>query len=63
MHYEIVQAQSYWDCVDALRRDDQYKAALVDTLSELRRKPFQNPKLNTHGVGEAVESILVVYGG
>ena len=53
MHYEIVQAQSYWDCVDALRRDDQYKAALVDTLAELRRKPFQNPKLNTHGVGEA----------
>ena len=48
-----MQAQSYWDCVDSLRRDDQYKAALVDALAELRRKPFHNPKLNTHGVGEA----------
>lgn len=53
MQYQIVEAQSYWDCVDAMRRDDQYKGSLVDTLVELRRRPFQNRKLNTHGVGEA----------
>lgn len=51
--YDLLEAQSFWDCVDSLRRDDRYKAALVDTLSELRRKPFRNPKLQTHDVGTA----------
>lgn len=36
-----------------MRRDDAYKGALIDSLTELGRKPFQNPKLNTHGVGTA----------
>ena len=53
MQYQVVEAQSFWDCVDALRRDDKYKGALMDTLAELRLKPFQNPKLKTHGVGRA----------
>lgn len=52
MLYHVMQAPSFWDCVHSRRHDD-YKAALVDTLTELGRKPFQNPKLNTHGVGEA----------
>ncbi|MCY4621320.1 MAG: hypothetical protein OXD34_05720 [bacterium] len=53
MQYQVVEAQSFWDCVDAMRRDDQYKGALMDTLAELRLKPFQNQKLKTHGVGLA----------
>ena len=53
MQYQVVEAQSFWDCVDAMRRDDRYKGALMDTLAELRLKPFQNPKLKTHGVGFA----------
>lgn len=54
MEYQVVEAQSFWDCVDTMRNDTaRYKAALMDTLVELRRKPFQNPKLTTHGVGEA----------
>ena len=53
MDFQVLQAQSFWDCVDSLRRDDRYKAALVDTLSELRSKPFRNPKLQTHDVGTA----------
>ena len=53
MDYQVLQAQSFWDCVDSLRRDDTYKGALVDSLSELRSKPFHNPKLQTHGVGVA----------
>lgn len=53
MDFHVLQAQSFWDCVDSLRRDDTYKAALVDTLSELRSKPFRNPKLHTHDVGTA----------
>lgn len=54
MHYQVVEAQSFWDSFHAMRRDNtKNKAALIDTLSELRRKPFNNSKLNTHGVGEA----------
>ncbi len=53
MQYQLVEAQSFWDCVDTMRRDDKYKGALMDTLAELRLKPFQNPKLKTHGVGLA----------
>lgn len=53
MTYQIIQAESYWDCIDALRRDDSHKAHLVDTLSELRRQPFQNPRLGTHDIGLA----------
>ncbi len=53
MQYQLVEAQSFWDCVDAMRRDDKYKGALMDTLAELRLKPFQNQKLKTHGVGLA----------
>ena len=51
--YEMIHSQPFWDCIDSLRRDDSYKGALVDTLSELRRKPFRNPKLQTHDVGVA----------
>ena len=36
-----------------MRRDDAYKSALVDSLTQLGRKPFRNPKLSTHGVGVA----------
>ena len=51
MTYDLLVAQSFWDCVASLRRDDDYKASLVDALTELRRKPFQNPKLKSHGIG------------
>ena len=53
MSYRLLQADSFWDCVDSLRRDDRYASALVDTLAELRRQPFRNPKLRTHEVEAA----------
>ena len=54
MSYHVVETQSFWDSVNALRKDAlKNKAALLDTMSELRLRPFQNNKLNTHGVGEA----------
>lgn len=54
MKYQVVEAQSFWDCVHSMRRDEQrYLAALMKTLTELRRQPFKNSKLHTHGVGEA----------
>ena len=53
MAYDLLEAQSFWDCVGSLRRDDNYKAALVDSMTELRSKPFRNPKLKTHDVGTA----------
>ena len=54
MSYDVVEAQTFWDCVMALRHDDSYKADLLESLIELRRQPFHNPKLQTHEVGRAL---------
>jgi hypothetical protein len=52
--YEVVEAQTFWDSVRAMRRDhDSYAAALLDAILELRRQPFGNPTLQTHDVGKA----------
>lgn len=53
MTYQIFEAETYWDCIDSLRRDDVHKSHLIDTLAELRRRPFHNPKLSTHEIGSA----------
>ncbi len=53
MTYQIFEAETYWDCIDSLRRDDVHKSHLIDTLAELRRQPFRNPKLSTHEIGSA----------
>src|SRR5688572_22589410 len=51
--YDVVEAQSFWDCVSALRNDDRYRADLLGTMLELRSAPFQNPALQSHKVGKA----------
>jgi hypothetical protein len=51
--HEVVEAQSFWDCVLAVRRDDPHLGDLMDSLAELRSQPFRNPKLQTHDVGKA----------
>ena len=53
MSYDVVESQTFWDCVMSMRRDDGYHAALMETLIELRRQPFRNPVLQTHDVGNA----------
>jgi hypothetical protein len=53
MSHEVVEAQSFWDCVLSMQRDDQYQAHLMRTMTELRQKPFQNPVPQTHDVGTA----------
>lgn len=53
MSYDVVESQTFWDCVLSMRRDDGYHAALMETLIELRRQPFRNPTLQTHDVGSA----------
>ena len=53
MNHTVVESQTFWDCVASLRRDDQYKGHLVDSLAELREQPFRNPRLQTHEVGVA----------
>ncbi len=53
MSYDVYESQTFWDCVASLRRDDAFKAALVDTLLELRTDPFRSPALHTHDVGKA----------
>ena len=35
----------------SLQRDDSYRAALMESMIELRRQPFHNPVLQTHDVG------------
>jgi UvrD-like helicase C-terminal domain/AAA domain len=52
--YEVVEAQTFWDSVIATRRDDGRHADLMETLIELRRQPFHNPRLQTHDVGNAL---------
>jgi hypothetical protein len=52
--YEVVEAQTFWDSVIAMRRDDAHHADLLETMIELRRQPFHNPKLQTHDVGTAL---------
>ncbi len=51
MSYELIQAPSFWDCLRSMRRDDSYKAALMESLLELHEQPFKNPKLQTHDIG------------
>lgn len=51
MTYDVYEAQTFWDCVMALRRDDAHAGALMESLIELRRQPFHNPVLQTHDVG------------
>ncbi len=59
MAYEVVEAPTFWESVAALRRDDPYKAHLVDTQIELRSKPFRNPRLQTHDIGKALNGRTV----
>ena len=53
MSHDVVEAQTFWDCVMSIRRDDSYLGNLMETLAELRSQPFRNPKLQTHDVGTA----------
>lgn len=51
MGYELVEAQSFWDCVQSLGREDPFRVDLFDTMLELRQQPFHNPRIQTHEVG------------
>lgn len=43
----------FGDCVQSLKRDDNFLADLMLALAELRTQPFHNPRLQTHTVGKA----------
>lgn len=52
LDYEVFEAQTFWDCVLSLQRDDaRNRAALMESMIELRRQPFHNPVLQTHDLG------------
>lgn len=51
--HDVIEAQTFWDLVMSLSRDDRYRGQLLETMLELRRQPFRNPKLQTHDVGKA----------
>lgn len=57
--YDVIEARSFWDCVLSIRRDDPYRADLLDALAELRLQPFRNPRLQTHDVGKALNGKTV----
>lgn len=59
MAYDVIEAPTFWESVAALRRDDPYKAHLVDTQIELRSQPFKNPRLQTHDIGKAANGRTV----
>jgi len=56
---EVIEAQTFWDCVQSLRRDDDHLADLMQALVDLRTQPFHNPKLSTHTVGKATNGKAV----
>jgi hypothetical protein len=59
MAFDVIEAPTFWESVAALRRDDPYKAHLVDTQIELRSQPFKNPRLQTHDIGKAANGRTV----
>ncbi len=50
MTYSIDFADSFWDSVEAAPKGNPHKVHVLDTINELRRQPFNNPKLTTHGL-------------
>ena len=46
--YVVMAAPLYFKCLNSLQRDDRHAAALPDVIAELQRKPFKNPRLQTH---------------
>ena len=59
--YTVKAAQSYFDSVDAIRQDDQHADKLPMVIAELQRKPFHNPKLQTHDLKGIVKGGLKVF--
>jgi len=51
--FAMVEAQSFRNCVDSMKQLDPYGNDLLVTLSQLRRQPFKNPKLQAHDAGKA----------
>ena len=51
MSYDVFEAQTFWDCVMSMQRDDGTAPRSMESLIELRRQPFRNPVLQTHDVG------------
>lgn len=59
MGYDVVEAESFWDCVASMSKDDAFHADLMRTMLELRSDPFKSPKLSTHSVGKAKNGKVV----
>ena len=52
---------AFFDSVQAIRRDDRYADVLPEVIAELERKPFRNPKLQTHHLKSVVRDGQKVY--
>lgn len=51
MSYSLVYTDRFNACIaDYSKRDPRYLAELMETIAELSKRPFGNPKLQTHGM-------------
>lgn len=48
--YVVLGVPAFFECVQAIRRDDRYADVLPQVIAELERKPFHNPRLQTHSL-------------
>lgn len=53
--YVVLGVRAFFNCVQSIRRDDRYADVLPDVIAELERKPFHNPRLQTHSLKSVVK--------
>lgn len=53
--YVVLGIPAFFDCVQIIRRDDRYADVLPEVIAELERRPFHNPKLQTHPLKSVVK--------
>ena len=61
--YSYVHTPSYNDCITAATKDARRTVDLMQTLAELARQPFGNPKLQSHRMHNAEGKTYISYVG
>ena len=61
--YQLVHTAVFEDCVESYRGNNRVSAALGQAVLELMRKPFENPRLQTHRVDRAQGRTFTSYVG
>lgn len=61
--YQLVHTAVFEDCVESYRGNNRVSGALGQAVLELMRKPFENPRLQTHRVDRAQGRTFTSYVG